>query len=412
MAKLAGLVLGLALLASPVLASPATGEPIKIGDITSYSKITEYIVPYQNAVRLAVDEINETGGINGRPLDLISIDSKGDPAAGVKAAEDLVAREKVSVLLDCNVSNATMAISGWAKQNHIPLINSCATADTIMWDNGHDYIFRTAAGSYMWVSAAIEEAVKQYGDKIKGKRWAVVAPSYESGRAAVKMAKYSAEKLGLNAEWVVEQWPALGKLEAGPTVAALQHAQPDVLFIYLFSSDLAKIVREGNKRGLFKDRIIISPIAGWPESLDMLGKETPSGWFTVGFPVDDIKDEGFVKFRQAYNARFKDRMKFYALSGYSAVQAVAKTLRQAGASDPVKIREALEQLSFPTPFGEESFRKVDHTTNAPFWVGMTGVKDGKGALLNWHVEHVYDHSPPDAWILEQRAKAAEGKKDE
>jgi branched-chain amino acid transport system substrate-binding protein len=309
MNKLIALTLGLALIAAPALAgegakAPPTKAPIKIGEITSYSKVPDYIIPYQNAVRLALDEINKSGGIDGHLLEVISIDGKGDPGASVRAAENLVTREKVSVLLDCNVSNATMAISSWAKQNHIPLINACATADTIMWDNGHDYIFRTAAGSYMWVSAVIEEAVKKYGDKIKGKRWAVVAPNYESGHAVVKMAKHIAQEHGLKAEWVVEQWPVLGKLEAGATAATLQHAQPDVLFVYLYASDLAKMVREGTKRGLFKDRVVIAPLAGWPENLNLMGKETPTDWLTVGLPVDEIKDDGFVKFKTAYNARF------------------------------------------------------------------------------------------------------------
>ncbi|MDD2325442.1 MAG: ABC transporter substrate-binding protein [Alphaproteobacteria bacterium] len=407
MKQISALLLGLSLIAltSPALAAPATGEPIKIGEINVGAKYGSMVLGYKNASQMAVDEINAAGGINGRPLQLIHRDSNIDPATAVKATEDLVTREKVHILMNCDSSSDTLAVANWAAQNKIPFINACSEADSSIWEGGNTYTFRTSQGGYMWASAILNEAQKLYGDKIIGKKWAIVAPSFEFGQSVAKMTKMLAEQRGLKPEWVVEQWPELGKLEAGATVVALKRAQPDIIFNLLWDADLVKFVREGNKRGLFKDRIVIAPPVAVPDHVDLLGTEMPSGWLSVGFPVNEVQDEGYLKFKKAYEAKHKDPIKFYTLTGYNSIQAIAAALRQAGSTDPEKIRAALEMVSYDTPFGKQSFRKIDHQANVPFWVGVSGVKDGKGTLLNWHQENAADHAPTDAWIMEQRKTA-------
>ncbi|MFA6280034.1 MAG: ABC transporter substrate-binding protein [Bdellovibrionales bacterium] len=409
MKKHAALVLGLALLASPVLAAPATGEPIKIGDINVGAKLGDYVIGYKNATQMAIDEINAAGGINGRPLEIYHRDSNIDPATAVKFAEELVSREKVHILITCDSSADSLAIANWSLHHKIPFINACSEADSTIWEGGNDYTFRTGQGGYMWASAVLNEAEKIYGDKLKGKRWAIVAPNFEFGQSIVRVTKMLAEQHGLKPIWVDEQWPAFGKMESGATIAAMEHSKPDIIFNILFDTDVVKFVREGNKRGLFKNRIVIAPPVAVPDHIELLGKEMPSGWVSVGFPVDEIKDEGFLKFRKAFEAKFKEPIKFYTVTGYSTIQAIAAALRQAGSPEPEKLRAALETISYETPFGTSHFRKIDHQANTPFWVGVSGIKNGKGALLNWHVENAADHSPSDAWILEQRAKTAVAK---
>lgn len=412
MKRFTALALGLSLLSTPALAAPATGEPIKIGDINVGAKLGSMVSGYKAAAQMAVEEINAAGGINGRPLQIVHRDSNLDPATAVKMTEDLIAREKVSILMDCDTSANTLAIANWAKQNRIPFVNACSEADSTIWEGGNDYTFRTAQGGHMWASAILDEAKKIYGDKIIGKKWAIIAPSIEFGQAVVKSTKLLAEQRGFKPEWVVEQWPVFSKLDAGPTIVALERAKPDVIFSLLWDADLVKFVREGNKRGLFKDRIVIAPPVAVPDHIDLLGKEMPSGWISVGLPADEIKDEGYLKFKKAYEAKHPDQIRFYTLTGYNTIQAIAAALRAAGSTDPEKLRDALEKTPFQTPFGEMRFRKIDHQANVPFWVGVSGLKDGKGALLNWHVENAANHAPTDAWILEQRAKATEGKKGE
>ncbi|MDD2325443.1 MAG: ABC transporter substrate-binding protein [Alphaproteobacteria bacterium] len=407
MKKISALLLGLSLIAltSPALAAPATGEPIKIGDISMYSKAPEYANPYKMAVDLAVSEINADGGINGRPLEVVSRDSRMDPGEAVKLAEELFARDKVQIFMNCDSSAATLALSSWAMRNKIPLIDTNSDADSIIWKHGNDYVFRTIFGGYTQMSATIKMAKEQHGDKLKGKRWVTIAPNYEYGHSIIDAAKLVATEQNLDPQWVAEQWPAYGKLDAGATVAALKHAKPDVIVSLMLNDDLVKFVREGHKRGLFKDTIVISPPLAIPEHFEQLKNETPVGWYSVGFPVGEIDAPAFVKFREAFKVRYNEPPSTTGLYGYNGVQAIAAALRKAGSTDPEMVRNALEEVRFQTPLGEQHFRKIDRQATGTFWVGVSGLKGGKGALTNWRVEKIEDHAPSDAWILEQRTNA-------
>jgi len=364
-------------------ATPA-GEPIKIGDINAWRKLGEMVQTYQKAAQLAVDEINARGGVLGRPLQLVSRDSKLDPGTGIKWAEELWRNEKVAVLMDCDSSATTLAVSAWAQKNKVPFINTSSEADSIMWDHGHPYVFRTAQGGHMWVSALLDLAVKRYGDAIKGKRWAIVAPNFEFGQSIVQTTKRLAEERGLKPVWVAEQWPTFDKMEAGATVMALQRAKPDVIFNLLFTTDLVKFVREGKKRGLFKDRIVIAPPVAIPDHIKMLGAEMPEGWLSTGFPADEITDPTFMSFKKAYEAAYHQPIQFYTPMGYIAVQAIAAAIEKAGSTEPEALRAALEAATFPTPYGKAHFLATDHQATVPFWIGVTTVENGHGKL---------EHSP-------------------
>ena len=142
----------------------------------------------------------------------------------------------------------------------------------------------------------------------------------------------------------------------------------------------------------------------------MLQAETPAGWVSTGFPAADIKDAGFVKFRDAYQTRFHELPKASAFWSYNAIHALAAAIKEAKSDDPAKIRDALETVSYSTPLGEEHFRKIDHQATTAMWVGETGVENGQGKLLKWTMEKADDNSPPDAWIKSQRAANGGDKK--
>ena len=123
----------------------------------------------------------------------------------------------------------------------------------------------------------------------KKKRWAIVYPNFEYGQSAAATFKEMLKKAQPDVEFVTEQAPPLGKVDAGAVVQAIDDAKPDAIFNVLFGADLAKFVREGNTRGVFKDRTVVSLLSGEPEYLDPLKDETPVGWIVTGYPWDKIK---------------------------------------------------------------------------------------------------------------------------
>src|SRR5438067_10454513 len=157
----------------------------------------------------------------------------------------------------------------------------------------------------------------------------------------------------------VEQAVPLGKIDAGAVVQALADAKPDAIFSSLFGADLARFVREGQLRGLFKDRPVFNLLGGEPEYLDPLKDEAPVGWWVTGYPWYSIETPEHKRFRDAYQAKFKDYPRLGSVVGYSTIKAAAAAIRKAGSTDTEKLVAAMSGLSFESPFGKVSFRPLD-----------------------------------------------------
>ena len=183
-------------------------------------------------------------------------------------------------------------------------------------------------------------------------------------------------------QWVDEQWPPQGKIDAGPVVQALAAAKPEAILNVTFGADLVKFVREGNTRGLFKDRAVVSFLTGEPEYLDPLKEETPEGWIVTGYPWYSIKTPEHDAFLKAYQAKYNDYPRLGSIVGYQTIKSAAAILAKANSTDPEKLIAAAEGLSVPSPFGEITFRKIDHQSTLGAFVGKTALKDGKGIMVD------------------------------
>src|SRR3954470_10420998 len=193
-------------------------------------------------MELALEEINASGGVNGRKLELVSRDDGGTPGDAVRAAEELLAREKASVLMGTFASNVGLAVANLANQRKVLFVAAEPLTDKIVWENGNPYTFRLRPSTWMQTAMLVEEAAK-----LKKKRWAIVYPNYEYGQSATAAFKQLLKERQPDVEFVAEQAPPLGKIEAGAVVQALADAKPDAIFSSLFAADLAKFVREGNQ---------------------------------------------------------------------------------------------------------------------------------------------------------------------
>jgi branched-chain amino acid transport system substrate-binding protein len=200
----------------------------------------------------------------------------------------------------------------------------------------------------------------------------------------------------------VEQAVPLGKIDAGPVVQALLDAKPDAVFSSLFGADLARFVREGQIRGLFVNRPVFNLLGGEPEYLDPLKDEAPVGWWVTGYPWYAIETQEHKRFRDAYQAKFKDYPRLGSVVGYSTVQAAAAAIRKANSTDTEKLITAMNGLTFESPFGKVTFRTLDHQSTMGAYVGRTAVKDGKGVMVDWRYADGKDYLPSDDTVKRLR----------
>ena len=352
-------------------------DVIKIGEINSYKAQPAFLEPYKKGMELAVDEINASGGVLGKKVQLIIRDDNANPGDAVRAAEELVSREKVDVLTGSFLSHIGLALTDFAKQKKFFFLAGEPLTDKIVWDNGNRYTFRLRTSTYMQVAMLMPDVAA-----MKKKRWAIVYPNYEYGQSAAASFKKLLKAAQPDVEFVAEQAPPLGKVDAGSVVQALADAKPDAIFNVLFGADLAKFVREGNTRGLFKGIEVASLLTGEPEYLDPLKDEAPDGWVVTGYPWYAIKTPEHEAFRSAYEAKFKEYPRLGSVVGYSSIKSIIEGVKKAGSTDTEKMIAAFRGLNVVTPFGPIVFRPEDHQSTMGAYVGRTKNEGGKGVMVN------------------------------
>ena len=387
----------LALVALPAAAQ----QPIRIGEISSYSTVPAFTVPYRNGWQLAVEEVNAAGGLLGRKVEVISRDDAGKPDDATRHANELLASHRVDLLAGTFLSNVGLAVSDIAQRSKVLFVAAEPLSDAIVWEKGNRYTFRLRPSTYMQAAMLVEEAAK-----LPAKRWATVAPNYEYGQSAVASFRALLKARRPDVEFVAEQWPALGKLEAGATAQALAAAKPEAIFNVTFGADLTKFVREGNLRGLFEGRNVVSMLTGEPEYLDPLKDETPAGWIVTGYPWEQIRNPAHDKFVDSYRRRYDDTPRLGSVVGYTTFMAIAEAIRTAGSTDTERLIQAFRGLTLQTVFGPITFRALDQQSTLGAFVGRLDLKNGRGVMVDWRYANGKDYMPADAAVKKLRPAEA------
>src|SRR6202158_3543038 len=394
-ARLGG-TLGVVLLA----AGMASAQPIKLGQLNSYKTFPAFLEPYKKGMELAVEEVNAAGGLLGRPLELVIRDDTGNPGDGVRVAEELITREKVDLLMGTFSSAVGLAVADFARQRKVLFLASEPLTDKIVWENGNRFTFRLRASTYMQTAMLVPIA-----SELHKRRWAIVYPDYEYGKsatAAFKQQMIARQAAGGTGIEFVEIAVPLGKIDAGPVVQAMIDSKPDAIFSSLFAGDLSKFVREGELRGLFKDRPVFNLLGGEPEYLDPLKEEAPAGWYVTGYPWYAIATPEHKRFLDAYQVKYKDYPRQGSVVGYSTVMSVAAAIRKARSTRQENIVDAMQGLAVDTPFGRVLYRAIDHQSTMGAYVGRMAVKDGKGVMVDWKYADGKDYLPTDDWVRAHR----------
>jgi len=374
---------------------------IKIGEINSYSSIPQFTVPYRQGWQLAVEQVNAAGGLLGRKVEVISRDDGGKPDEALRLATELGSNEHVDLIAGGYLSNVGLALADYAVRNKRVFVASEPLTDAMVWDKGNRYTFRLRPSTYMQAAMLVEEAAK-----LPAKRWATIAPNYEYGQSAVATFKEQLKARRPDVEFVAEQWPVLGKLDAGSTLQAVTAAKPDAIFNVSFGADLAKLVREGNQRNVFPRIPVVSLLSGEPEYLDVLKDETPPGWIVTGYPWDQLDNREHAAFASDYYKRYGENPRMGSVVGYSTMQAIFAAIRKAKSVDSEKLVRALRGLQFSTPFGPAEFRAIDQQSTMGAYVGKLAMRGGKGSMTQWRYANGKDYQPSDAYVKSRRPAAA------
>lgn len=372
-------------------------DVIRVGEISSYKAGPAYLDHYKRGWQMALDELNASGGVLGRKLEVVSRDDNGNPGDAVRVAEELYSREGIRLYFGGFLSNIAVALSDFAQNRKVFYLLGEPGTDRVIWAEGNRYLHRLGPSTYMSVAMLAKEAATY-----KKKRWAVVYPNYELGQSAAETFKRLLKSYQPDVEFVAEQAPPLGKVDAGAITQALLDAKPDAIFNVLFGADLGRFVREGNTRKLFEKAEVFSMFTGRPEYLDPLGSEAPVGWIVTGYPWYSLTTADSQKFVSAYRKKYNDYPRLGSVVGYSAMMSMAEGLKKAGSPDPEKMVAAFKGLKVDTPMGPVTYRAQDNQSTMGAYVGRIAIKDGKGIMVDAKYVDGGSVVPPDAEVAKLR----------
>jgi branched-chain amino acid transport system substrate-binding protein len=344
---------------------------IKIGLITDLTGMA-YLLAKDNAdgAKTAVEEINKSGGVLGRQIELVVRDSALKTDLGIAAARELVVDQKVNFLLGPVSSAVRLAISDIAKQYKVPMIDSIGGSRRLVEDRGHDYFFELS----------LTTRTEAYGQaagvaKLKGKKIVTISPDYEWGRLEHEGFVQPLKKLRPDMEIIGEFWPKLGEKDYTPYITAMLAKNPDVIWSALWGGDFVSFVKQAKGYGLFEKVLFVANAE--MAALQALAGDAPEGiygWDRA--PVYAIDTPAMKAFINAYQEKNKHLPTGWTIFGYESVQLVRWGLEKAGSDNPEAWVKAVKGATVPLLRGPINFREFDNVSNSPVYWGRA-MKDPK-----------------------------------
>ena len=403
-----------AALVAVAAAGPAAAQskaPIRIGEINSYSGLaTVYTFPYREGILMATKEINDAGGVLGRPLEFIFRDDKLKPDEAVKAARELVGQEKVDFLAGCISSGVGLAISAYAKEAKVLYIATHCQTSRLTWDDGHKYVAHTTNNVNQYVRALAKKAAT-----MPYKKWAHISPDYEYGHNVWDEFSAYLKQLKPDVEFVQQNWPKLGETDHSSYVTALLQSGANAFLSSVWGAQEIAFVKQARPFGLFEKVHYFSASVGNPDELDPLGKEAPIGALTPGFPwYEDAMQKRHPKLAEwvkKYETRTKKEPTLGASWGYASAYIIAEAIRRAKAIDPDKVSAVLsEGFEMEFPWGTVIMRGCDQQAIPPQWTGVVKMgEEGKPIVADVEEIHGKDLIRSCDEIAQLRAAAARSK---
>ena len=398
-------------LAAPAAPAAAQGKPIRIGEINSYSGLaTVYTFPYREGLLMAAKEINDAGGVLGRPIEFVFRDDKLKPDEAVKAARELVSQEKVDFLAGCISSGVGLAISAYAKDTKTLYFATHCQTSRLTWDDGHPYIAHTTNNVNQYVRAIAKKA-----STFPYKKWAHISPDYEYGHNVWDEFIGYLKELKPDVEVSQQNWPKLGETDHSAYITALLQSGADAFISSVWGAQEIAFVKQARPFGLLQKIPFFSASVGNPDELEPLAKEAPVGAITPGFAW---YDEGMQKRHPAlmewvnkFQTQAKKPPTLGASWGYASAYIIAEAIKRAKSTDTDKVIAALDEgFDMQFPWGKVVMRGCDHQAIPPQWVGKVKMSaEGKAVLADVEEQHGEELIRSCAEIAKIHATVAEKK---
>ena len=332
--------------------------------------------------KLAAEEINAKGGINGKKLLLVIEDNKSNPTEAASVAEKLITRDKVPAMIGAWSSTYTLAVMPKLMEYKVPMVVETSSADKIT-TSGNPYIFRISPTNGT-EAKSFTRFVKQIG--IKKADFLVVNNDWGLGAAAEfgKVLKENGAEVGrtLNMDAAAQDLTA--------QLSSLKGSDSDTLFMTTGVEQMTLVMKQAQALGI--KRRIVTTGGTLPDQLIAQAGSAADGsyhdaMFAPWFPDTAVDPAAAKTFIAAWTkAGLPPGGMPEGARGYDAVRVLAKAIEKAGAADSEKIRAALWEITYPGLTGNIKFEKVGpagkESGQSPAVTHLVKIENGKVELVS------------------------------
>ncbi|HEY0489377.1 MAG TPA: ABC transporter substrate-binding protein [Telluria sp.] len=348
-------VMAAAMIAGFAATASAQNGPIRIGVVTplsgTYSALGQQV---KWGIELATKEINASGGIMGRKVELLFEDEEANPSVATPKAEKLFQVSKVDFLTGTVNSASTLAVGQLAERNNRLIATTVSFSDTITGEKCSPNVFRVNAKAGQQ-SAALAEWLSKAKPNAKV---FYLGPDYEMGRSTVAAFKSAAEKKG--AKTAGEVFAPLDNKDYSTFFGQVRASRPDVMYTSVAGNDTVRLFNQMAQYGLLKNMTVVGASGTLTsQNLAAVGKSGEGFVTGVGYSVEIDLPEN-QKFVKAFQEHAKAAPDLYGADSYGVMYFYKAAVEKAKSTDTDKVRAAMRGLEWMTPQGKKTMRAGDH----------------------------------------------------
>lgn len=347
------------------------GDTIKIGLVTGITGASAvYSEQMVNASELAVEEINEAGGVLGKKLELLTGDDKGSAEEAVTVTQKMITQDKINIWMGTLNSSNTVACLSITNQAGILAMAPIAAADSIT-ETGSGLVFRNCANNSMQVQQLCDYIASQRPEK----EFAIIAENTEYGKSLVDNFQKDMEKLG--GKIVCTEYYESGATDFHTQLTNIKSKGVEAITICGLVSEGSQVLVQAKELGITSQFYSFGGFMG-QQPIDLAGSSADGIIHTEYFTP--IEDGGVIdKFVASYKEKYgKTPDSYYSASMYDAVYLIKEAIEKADSTETKDIAAAMSSINYDGVMGNVTFDK-NGQANMKVWIGQ--VQDMKQVVI-------------------------------
>jgi branched-chain amino acid transport system substrate-binding protein len=350
----------------------AAGDTIKIGFMGALTgDVAMFGKPTLDCMKMAADEINAAGGVNGKKIEIVEADNRGDKQEGASVAQKLISRDNVVAILGDPTTGISKVVAPICQKAGVVLLSAGATGPGLV-EIG-DFIFRNT----LLDSVAIPASIDYFANVMKYKKVAVITSDNNDYSVGLSQTFRDAVK-GKGIEIVAEEMVKDGDKDFSAQVTNIKAKKPDVILFSGYYTEGALIMKEARKQGV-KANMFGGDGLFSPEFIKLGGTAVEGSMLALGFSPEQATPET-AKFIEAFGKRFNGAEPgLFAAQGYDGIMMLVDAMKRANSTDPKIFKDALTKTrDFKGVSGTVTIRAGREPIKTPLC--LLAVKSGQFVL--------------------------------